>query len=323
MHGFVQPALAKAIKSSGNGRVGSVLICARQAHTSDKTPKVPTTIRKMPSRSFSMSVEALKSLFDVGTVILLFLTFAFGAGVLITGNIINSRQASQLRQFDKDLTEAKTELGKQQERAAKAEQDAADAKKTAEGFRLDIAKSTERAAEANQEAAKANETAEKERLARVRLEEKVAWRTLDKEQKQELASSLSTFAGQLVDCSFLSSDMEAFSFSSEIATALRAANWRVVPPNPYVMTMKETSLPTTASPIEHIDFGIEVVSTSDIKGATAARAVARELDRLGFDAYFKPTTQREQASTVWVTVQHRPLGPQGEAKLRGDKNKRP
>jgi hypothetical protein len=61
-----------------------------------------------------MSVEALKSFFDVGTVILLFLTFAFGAGVLITGNIINGRQAVQLRQFDKGLTEAKTELAKSQ-----------------------------------------------------------------------------------------------------------------------------------------------------------------------------------------------------------------
>ena len=68
-----------------------------------------------------MSVEALKSFFDIGTVILLFLTFAFGAGVLVTGSIINSRQDKQLRQFDKDLTDAKTELGKQQERAALAE----------------------------------------------------------------------------------------------------------------------------------------------------------------------------------------------------------
>jgi hypothetical protein len=61
-----------------------------------------------------MSVEALKSFFDVGTVILLFLAFAFGAGVLITGNIINGRQAVQLRQFDKGLTDAKTELAKAQ-----------------------------------------------------------------------------------------------------------------------------------------------------------------------------------------------------------------
>ena len=49
------------------------------------------------------------------------MTFAAGVGVLVTGNIINQRQSAQLRQFDKALTEAKTELGKQQERAANAE----------------------------------------------------------------------------------------------------------------------------------------------------------------------------------------------------------
>jgi hypothetical protein len=69
-------------------------------------------------------MEGLKTVFDWTAVILLFLTFAAGLGVLITGNFINERQAQQLRQFDRALTEAKTELGRQQERAAKAEADA-------------------------------------------------------------------------------------------------------------------------------------------------------------------------------------------------------
>jgi hypothetical protein len=69
-----------------------------------------------------MSVEAWKSLFDVLTVVLLGLTFAAGAGVLITGNIINRRQEEKLRNFDVDLTAAKAGLAAQQERAAKAEE---------------------------------------------------------------------------------------------------------------------------------------------------------------------------------------------------------
>lgn len=233
-----------------------------------------------------MTVESLKSLFDIGAVILLFLTFAFGAGGLITGNLINKRQAAQLREFQ-----------------------------------LEISQSNERSAEANEKAAEANETAERERLARIELQEKVAWRTLDKKQWQALISSLSVFAGQLGECSFLSSDMEAFSFSSEIATALRAAKWRVIPPNPNVVTVKETSLPTTDSSIQHIDFGVEVVSTSDKNGVAAAHAVAEELARLGFDAHYAPTPQHPQPSKVWITVQHRPLGPQGEARLRTENNR--
>jgi hypothetical protein len=68
-----------------------------------------------------MTIESWKSIFDVVALVLLFLTFAVGAGGYITGNIINERQAKQLRQFDADLTGAKTDLAKQQERAAKAE----------------------------------------------------------------------------------------------------------------------------------------------------------------------------------------------------------
>jgi hypothetical protein len=126
-----------------------------------------------------MTVESLKVFFDWGAVIPLFLTFAFGAGVLITGNIISARQAEKLKQFDKNLTGAKLELGKQQERAANTERSEADAKKTAEGFHLDIASANWRAAEAEARAADANRIPEEEHLARVRIEERSAGWKLD------------------------------------------------------------------------------------------------------------------------------------------------
>ena len=44
-----------------------------------------------------MPVEVWKSLFDWATVVLLFLTFAAGAGALWTGNIINAHQEEKLR----------------------------------------------------------------------------------------------------------------------------------------------------------------------------------------------------------------------------------
>jgi len=134
-----------------------------------------------------------------------------------------------------------------------------------------------------------------------------------------MASKLSPFAGQLADCIFLSGDMEAFSFSSEIASVLREAKWRAIPPSPNVMVLKETSLPTTASPIEKIDFGVELASTSDPEAIAAARAIVEELEHLGFDAHFRPSIERPQASRIWLTVEHRPQGAQGEAKLRSAK----
>jgi hypothetical protein len=57
-----------------------------------------------------MTVEGLKIVFDWAAVILLLLTFATGVGGLITGSIINGRQAEHLRQFERDLTTAKTAL---------------------------------------------------------------------------------------------------------------------------------------------------------------------------------------------------------------------
>jgi hypothetical protein len=70
-----------------------------------------------------MPIEALKSFFDWGALVLVFLTFAFGTGALITGNRINSRQEEKLRKFDKNLTEAKTELACQQEKVERLRQD--------------------------------------------------------------------------------------------------------------------------------------------------------------------------------------------------------
>jgi len=68
-----------------------------------------------------MSVELWKSIFDWVTVVLIALTVFSGAGALITGNIIGKRQDARLRQFDQDLTDAKTTLGKQQKLTAELE----------------------------------------------------------------------------------------------------------------------------------------------------------------------------------------------------------
>jgi hypothetical protein len=182
---------------------------------------------------------------------------------------------------------------------------------------LTIASQNEKeAAQLEKDAEGLKKAAEDERLARVELEERVAWRSFSERQQRVIKVGLDRFAGQLAECDFLGGDTEAFSFSSEIATALRTAGWQVIPPNPYVLDMKETSLPNASSPIERIDFGVEVTSTSDAPATAAANAIVKKLCKSGFDARFKPSTQRSQPSRVWIMVQHRPLGPQGEAKLR-------
>jgi len=102
-----------------------------------------------------MDVEWWKTFFEVGGVALLFLTFAFGAGFMLTGKMVNDRQSERLRNFEGDLTAAKTNLEVQKERAATAEgkiaglqKGASDAKKAEQEVGLELAKQKEKAAKA-------------------------------------------------------------------------------------------------------------------------------------------------------------------------------
>ena len=120
----------------------------------------------------------VKSFFEIGGVILLFLTFAFGAGFMLTGKVVSERQGKQLRQFDKDLTDAKSALAKQQERAADADARVAGLEQDAANAKTEMAKQQARAA-----------TAERNLLE---LQERIKPRHLSEEQKKALIRQLSS-----------------------------------------------------------------------------------------------------------------------------------
>jgi hypothetical protein len=69
-----------------------------------------------------MSVESWNSIFQWGSVLLIAVTFVFGAGALWTGNRINARQTERLVVLETELAAAKTALVEQQERTAMAQQ---------------------------------------------------------------------------------------------------------------------------------------------------------------------------------------------------------
>jgi hypothetical protein len=207
----------------------------------------------------------------------------------------------KIAELNKEAGDARQKAGESDERAGKAFERASEA--------------DERASINEKESARSRKLAEDEKLARVKLEETVAWRSLSNSQKSQGAPRLKNFSGEGVTCSYLGSDMEAFSLSSDIASMLRAAEWQVIPPSAFVLAMRETSLPTTKSPIEKLDTGVEVTSTADSRSTESAHAVVERLQELGFDAAFNPSAQRKDLRQIWVTVLHRPLGAQGEAKL--------
>lgn len=76
-----------------------------------------------------MSSESLKTLFEIIGIVLLGFTFLDGGLVWYFGRQVNKEQAAQLQEFDAKLTEAKTGLGKQEERAANAERELSEVKK--------------------------------------------------------------------------------------------------------------------------------------------------------------------------------------------------
>lgn len=90
-----------------------------------------------------MNVEFWKSFFDFGTLFLVFLSVVFGVFALITGNIINKRQAEQIRNFETTLTAAQTGLATEQGKTAEAQAENAKAQLALEQYLNWIGKSVD------------------------------------------------------------------------------------------------------------------------------------------------------------------------------------
>jgi hypothetical protein len=193
--------------------------------------------------------------------------------------------------------------------AADAQGEAAEARKEAEGFESQIA-DAERGAE------QLRKDAEGERLARVTIEAKVAWRHLTEKQKSEIATSLGDFSNQEGGSFwFEAGDTEAAIFASDIAESLKAAHIVVQPPASMVV-MRESG--KFGDPIKPPDTGVILQSTKDERSRLLADAIIRELHLLGFDASRRtdPPFDDRPVPQVWINVEPRPEGPQGEYKLQ-------
>ncbi len=159
-----------------------------------------------------MSLEAWKSVFEIGGVILLFLTFVFGAGVVLTTNRLNDRQATQLREFDKQLTDAKTELGRQQVRAANADAQVAGLETDATNAKAEMAKQQTRAANAEK--------------ALLELQQRLEHRRISQSDHDKLVASLKPFRGSAIQLTKLG-DAEAAQFADDLLAVLHDAGWSI------------------------------------------------------------------------------------------------
>lgn len=137
-----------------------------------------------------------------------------------------------MQEFDQQLTDAKTQLGKQQERAATAEHDAADAKTIS-------AKTNERAQALEAEAANAKLSQQKvelelgkqqERAANaerslLELQRRVEPRRLSPEQRTRLIAVLSSGPRGPVSVTCVLGDSDGCPFAEQIKEVLTASGW--------------------------------------------------------------------------------------------------
>lgn len=239
-------------------------------------------------------------------------------GVLVTGGVAGeflvdffaSRAEGELREIagkieknsNEELAKAKTKAGEAETASGKAIKEAGEAK--------------ERASKNEKEAARLNKLAEDEKTARVKIESRVAWRRLTKKQQEEIASVIARRFSRLgASLWFSTGDTEASFFAGDIATALIAAKTLLVQPPASILTMRETG--KWGDPVKPSNTGVEVQSTKHEASRQLADAIIHELTVRGFDAIRQkePPFDPNPAPQVWVNVNPRPEGPQGEFKL--------
>ena len=164
-----------------------------------------------------MSVESLefwKNLFEITGVVLLLLTFIAGAGVVGFSRKLNAVQAEQLLQFDKGLTDAKLELGKQQERASNADARVAGLEQDVAAAKTEMAKQQTRAA-----------TAERDLLE---LQERLKPRKLTDKQSTDFVAILSKLPNTKLKFGHTwAGGDEAFNLLQQLLGLFKAANWDV------------------------------------------------------------------------------------------------
>lgn len=200
------------------------------------------------------------------------------------------------------------------EKAARsASQEAAVAQTSAARAIARASAADRRASQDEREAAELRKLAEDERLARVKIEEAVAWRRLTKQQRTDLGSRLSSFEGQLALTQYNWNDVEAFGFATDIALTLQLARWRVTEPLAVLKGYPGLIALGTNPPLAR---GVVITSTADKHSQQAADGIRDDVASLGFDCTRSPTADPRPTPTVFVSVEPRPEGPQGEAKLK-------
>ncbi len=172
----------------------------------------------------------------------------------------------------------------------------------------------------NVKAATLTKEAEDERLARVKIEAAVGWRSLSDQQKRDMGAALASFSLKAgASIWFNGSSTEAEMFAKDIAEALRLGHITTTAPGGF-MEMPESG--KWGEPIKPAETGVRIQCTKYPSACEFADAFIKELTSRGFDAHRQtdpPFDDKVKAPVIWVNVEPRPKGPQGEYKLQAER----
>lgn len=223
-----------------------------------------------------MSLEGWKSLFEIGGVVLLALTFVFGAGALIVNNRLNSIQTKELGDF-------KLNFEKEQQKTAVAQKEAAEAKATAESFRLSVAQADERAAEANLALAKFKQP-----------------RTLTLEQQDRIVSKIKAFPNQPFAV-YGADDQESIDLTNILGHVLARATWNVQQPDSDIVVGKIGMLVATGVRAE-----IAPSRVPELSGAAEAFASALSVEGIPCKVVAEPFREKNPR-IIHIVIGKKPI----------------
>jgi hypothetical protein len=262
------------------------------ANKSARQAKITSPI----TRIRSMTLSDWYSLFQVSSVVLLFLTFAVGTGAVLTGIWLNKEQGRKLLLFEEQLTAAKTDLAKQQERAALAEARVNEAVANIEGARAETAKALAAQEKIRQDNLQLSIKLEEERLARLKLQKESEPRRLTGTQKDTLARLLADGSSAIAIVSKVL-DTESSDFADDFDSALRLANWETLRIKNRLSSKYGVSLGTaTGTPFTPL-----VKKLSD-----ALTAIGVSHDTTTFAVGDASTSPPFQAGALYLVIEQKP-----------------
>lgn len=189
-----------------------------------------------------MSLEAWKSFFEWGSVVLIAGTVVFGAGALIVNSRIAAIQDERLRQFNRELTAAQTDLGRQQVLAADATAKAAEATSKAAEANTKVAEASAKVAglelataDAKAEMAKQETRAANAERELLEMKERIKPRHLTDQQCAAFIKALRAVSNGKIKFGYTGGGSdEAFKFLHQLLPLFSAAGWEVPASNSEV-----------------------------------------------------------------------------------------